>query len=119
MTSRSGFAGTPLDDPVAEEGAGAAGAGASAGSAPVPAPAPAPALASVSASPSPAAAATPDQPANSSFLHPSYFSPRHYPQQVLTAISPYEGGAPTRVVDVFVQAPNRVVVEGMAFEMVG
>lgn len=129
VTSHSGLAGTPLDDPVAEEGAGAAGAGASSASAsaPVPtsvspfAPAPpsAPALASVSASPSPAAAATPDQSAKPSFLRPSYFSPRHYPQQVLTAISPYEGGALTRVVDVFVQAPNRVVVEGMAFEMVG
>lgn len=140
MTSRSGFAGTPLDDPVAEgEGAGTADAGAGAdasagsGSAPAPAPAPAPtsahpsapappsapALASVSASPSPAAAPTPDQHAKPSFLRPSCFSPRHYPQQVLTAISPYEGGALTQVVDVFVQAPNRVVVEGMAFEMVG
>lgn len=124
-TSRSGFAGTPLDDPVAEEGVGAAGAGA--GSAPAPTSAPpsalaspsAPALASVSVSPSPAAAATPDQPAEPSFLRPSYFSPRHCPQQVLAAISPYEGGALTRVVDVFIQAPNRVVVEGMAFEMVG
>ena len=128
-TSRSGFAGTPLDDPVAEEGAGAAGAGAGSGSgsapaptsAPPSAPAPssAPAPASVSASPSPAAAATPDQSAEPSFLRPSYFSPRHCPQQVLAAISPYEGGALTRVVDVFIQAPNRVVVEGMAFEMVG
>jgi len=116
---------------VAEEGASAAGAGAgasaSAGSAPAPtsappsAPAPpfAPALASVSVSPSPAAAATLDQPAEPSFLRPSYFSPRHCPQQVLAAISPYEGGALTRVVDVFIQAPNRVIVEGMAFEMVG
>jgi hypothetical protein len=116
---------------VAEEGAGAAGAGISAGAGSVPAsapasappsapaPPPAPALASVSASPSPAAAATPDQPAEPSFLRPSYFSPRHCPQQVLAAISPYEGGALTRVVDVFIQAPNRVVVEGMAFEMVG
>ena len=127
VTSRSGFAGTPLDDPVAEEGVGAAGAGASAsasaGSVPAPAPTSvppsAPALASVSTSPSPAAAATPDQSAEPSFLRPSYFSPRHCPQQVLAAIPPYEGGALTRVVDVFIQAPNRVVVEGMAFEMVG
>jgi len=97
---------------VAEEGASAAGAGAGSAPAPAPpsAPAPpfAPALASVSASLSPAAASTPDQPAEPSFLRPSYFSPRHCPQQVLAAISPYEGGALTRV-----------VVEGMAFEMVG
>lgn len=37
--------------------------------------------------------------------------------KVLTAISPFEGAALTRVHDILVKNPNRVVVEGLAFDL--
>ncbi|OCK85400.1 hypothetical protein K432DRAFT_40045 [Lepidopterella palustris CBS 459.81] len=47
----------------------------------------------------------------------SYFHPSILPLKTFTAISPYEGNALTHVYDILVEAPNRVVVEGLAFEL--
>lgn len=45
-------------------------------------------------------------------------SPHHVGGEIITAMSPFEGGALANVHDIYVESQNRVLVDGLSFDMV-